>query len=90
MQVFVLLLQTIFAKGAHYALNELSHSDYNVVGIDWTVDPALARTLTKDSGVALQGNLDPCGLYAPPVRKLSWTSRFWAAGTAPHVGRGYF
>ncbi|XP_014249164.1 uroporphyrinogen decarboxylase [Cimex lectularius] len=55
---------TIFAKGAHYALKELSQSGYEVVGVDWTVDPRRARELT-DNSVTLQGNLDPCLLYAP-------------------------
>nr|BAN21087.1 uroporphyrinogen decarboxylase [Riptortus pedestris] len=54
---------TIFAKGAHYSLEELAQSGYEVVGIDWTVDPSLAR-LKVGSNVTLQGNLDPCALYA--------------------------
>jgi uroporphyrinogen decarboxylase len=53
---------TIFAKGAHYALPELGKSGYEVVGIDWTVDPKLARELVGPD-VTLQGNFDPCALY---------------------------
>jgi len=37
------LLQVIFAKDGHYALKELSRSGYEVVSIDWTVKPELAR-----------------------------------------------
>jgi uroporphyrinogen decarboxylase len=33
----------IFAKGAHYALNQLANIGYDVVSIDWTVDPITAR-----------------------------------------------
>ncbi|XP_063226894.1 uroporphyrinogen decarboxylase isoform X3 [Bacillus rossius redtenbacheri] len=55
---------TIFAKGAHYALQELAGSGYEVVGLDWTVDPGVARAAVGP-GVTLQGNLDPCALYAP-------------------------
>lgn len=33
----------MFAKGAHYALKELSDSDYDVVGLDWTMEPTEAR-----------------------------------------------
>lgn len=55
---------TVFAKGGHYALEQLAESGYDVVGLDWTVDPerALARLGDK---VSFQGNLDPCALYAP-------------------------
>ncbi|CAB0014672.1 unnamed protein product [Nesidiocoris tenuis] len=56
---------TIFAKGAHYALEELGSSGYDVVGLDWTVDPVIARQRVGPN-VTLQGNLDPCALYAPP------------------------
>ncbi|XP_023333308.1 uroporphyrinogen decarboxylase [Eurytemora carolleeae] len=55
---------TVFAKGAHYALAELGGSGYDVVGLDWTIDPTEARKLVGPN-VTLQGNLDPCGLYAP-------------------------
>jgi uroporphyrinogen-III decarboxylase len=51
--------------GAHFALKELGESGYDVVGLDWTVDPAAARAAVGDH-VTLQGNLDPCALYAPP------------------------
>ncbi|XP_009285732.1 PREDICTED: uroporphyrinogen decarboxylase [Aptenodytes forsteri] len=54
----------IFAKDAHYALRDLAHAGYEVVGLDWTIRPQEARAQTgKD--VTLQGNLDPCALYAP-------------------------
>ncbi|XP_066548407.1 uroporphyrinogen decarboxylase [Amia ocellicauda] len=54
----------VFAKDGHYALEDLSQSQYEVVGLDWTIDPQAAR---KRAGgrVSLQGNLDPCALYAP-------------------------
>ena len=55
----------VFAKGAHYALPALSETDFNVIGIDWTMDPASARTAVGREK-ALQGNLDPCMLYADP------------------------
>ncbi|CEG80524.1 Putative Uroporphyrinogen decarboxylase [Rhizopus microsporus] len=53
---------TIFAKGSWYALEDLSESGYEVVSLDWTVDPVYARKVTKDK-VALQGNMDPNVLY---------------------------
>ncbi|XP_013792463.1 uroporphyrinogen decarboxylase-like [Limulus polyphemus] len=56
---------TIFAKDAHYALDKLGQAGYNVVGIDWTVKPKKAREEVGPN-VTLQGNLDPCALYASP------------------------
>jgi len=41
----------------------LSTSNYEVIGLDWTIDPKEARKLA--GGKVLQGNLDPCALYAP-------------------------
>ena len=55
---------TVFAKGGHYALESLAKTGYETVGLDWTIDPALARAKVGDK-VTLQGNLDPCALYAP-------------------------
>ena len=55
----------VFAKGANYAIADLAASDYDVVGLDWTVDPAEARRTVGDTA-SLQGNLDPVVLYAEP------------------------
>jgi len=55
----------VFAKGAHHALGALADTDYDVLSLDHTVDPSEARALVGDRAV-LQGNLDPCALYAPP------------------------
>ena len=52
----------IFAKGAHFALEHLASSDYDVISLDWTIDPAMARK--QVGGKPLQGNLDPCALFA--------------------------
>ena len=42
----------------------MANSGYDVVGLDWTIDPSIAREVCGQSGVTLQGNLDPCALYA--------------------------
>ncbi|KAI8589527.1 Uroporphyrinogen decarboxylase [Geranomyces variabilis] len=56
----------IFARGAHYALESLSTPEigYDVISLDWTMDPASARARVGNS-VSLQGNADPSLLYAP-------------------------
>ena len=33
----------MFAKGSHYALEELSKLEYDIIGIDWTINPQAAR-----------------------------------------------
>ncbi|PSR73586.1 hypothetical protein PHLCEN_2v10505 [Hermanssonia centrifuga] len=54
---------TLFAKGANHALGFLAeHSGYDVLGLDWCIEPSKARALVGDK-VALQGNLDPNTLY---------------------------
>ena len=56
--------KTIFAKGAWFALEDLGELPYQVVGLDWNISPAFARARVGTNQV-LQGNFDPCGLYAP-------------------------
>ena len=57
--------QIIFAKGAHYALEEISKLGYNVIGLDWTVDAKSTRVLLGDK--AMQGNMDPVALFGAEV-----------------------
>ena len=51
--------------GAHLPLTA-STVKPDVLGVDWQTPIALARDAIRDSAVALQGNLDPCALYAAP------------------------
>ena len=57
----------LFSKGAGHLLGEMASSGADALGVDWTIDLADARRLVGDR-VALQGNLDPCVLYASPER----------------------
>lgn len=54
----------LFPKGSWYALKDLSESSAAGIGLDWCIEPALARELTGDR-VTLQGNFDPAKLLAP-------------------------
>ncbi|MEI6412279.1 MAG: uroporphyrinogen decarboxylase, partial [Bacteroidota bacterium] len=54
--------KTVFAKGAWFALEDLAELPCQVIGLDWNTPPAFARARTGDK--VLQGNLDPCALYA--------------------------
>ncbi|KAA9354861.1 uroporphyrinogen decarboxylase [Larkinella humicola] len=53
---------TVFAKGAFFARQEIGQLSCSVVGLDWNMDAAESRQLIPDK--TLQGNLDPCVLYA--------------------------
>ena len=53
---------TVFAKDAYYAIEKISKLNCNVIGLDWTIDPATARK--NSANKTLQGNADPCLLYA--------------------------
>lgn len=54
---------TIFAKDAHYAIPMISETGCNTIGLDWTMNINAVRSITKDQ-FTLQGNADPCLLYA--------------------------
>jgi uroporphyrinogen decarboxylase len=54
----------VFGKGTWFAMNKMAHSGASAVGVDWTVNPDVARKLT-DNTVTLQGNFDPNRLLSP-------------------------
>ncbi|MBD3635793.1 MAG: uroporphyrinogen decarboxylase [Crocinitomicaceae bacterium] len=54
---------TVFAKGAYYAREELAGLNCQTIGLDWNMDVAESRKLIGPDKT-LQGNLDPCVLYA--------------------------
>jgi uroporphyrinogen decarboxylase len=57
----------LFTKGGNPWLGAMMQSGCSAVGLDWTCDPRAARRLAAGR-VALQGNLDPAALFAPPER----------------------
>lgn len=83
--------KTVFAKGAYYALEDLADSAYDVVGLDWTMDPKAARQRVAGK-VALQGNLDPCMLFAKPATIREEVKRmvgdFGPGGYIANLGHG--
>ena len=56
---------TLFTKGGAQWLEDMADTGCDALGLDWTIDIDAARTRVGDR-VALQGNLDPCVLYANP------------------------
>jgi uroporphyrinogen decarboxylase len=55
----------VFTKGGGAWLAEIAQIGCDAVGVDWTTDLGTARLAVRDR-VALQGNLDPSALFAPP------------------------
>ncbi|MEW6072986.1 MAG: uroporphyrinogen decarboxylase [Planctomycetota bacterium] len=64
----------LYANGASHLLEALADAGPDVVGLDWRVDPAGAIRRIGDR-VALQGNLDPSVLFAPPGVVAAETAR---------------
>ncbi len=54
---------TVFAKGAFFALQDIGQLPCATVGLDWNMDPQKSREQIGNNKT-LQGNLDPCVLYA--------------------------
>ena len=55
----------LFTKGGGQWLERMADTGCDALGLDWTIDIGEARARVGDR-VALQGNLDPCTLYASP------------------------
>lgn len=56
----------VFAREAGHSFEALAEAGADVLGVSWTEDLAAARRRVGRK-VALQGNVDPCVLYAPPA-----------------------
>ncbi len=54
----------VFAKGAFFAMEELGKLPCVALGLDWNMSPQVVRQQVGKDKI-LQGNLDPCMLYAP-------------------------
>ena len=54
---------TVFAKDAHFARKKMGTLSCDTIGLDWTMDIAESRTFIGNDKT-LQGNMDPCLLYA--------------------------
>ena len=85
----------LYVNGCHHLLEVMADSGAEVLGIDWRISPREAIERVGDR-VALQGNLDPCTLFAPPdvvraearrvlegFKASAATSSISAAGSSP-------
>lgn len=66
----------VFAKGVN-SINKLARLKCDVLGLDWTMDIGEAKAQIGGKK-ALQGNLDPCVLFAPKDRIKAETEKILA------------
>ncbi|NDZ13001.1 uroporphyrinogen decarboxylase [Variovorax sp. WS11] len=76
----------VFTKGGGLWLEAMRALDCEVLGLDWTVNLGRARTLVGEGegGKALQGNIDPNVLFAPPERIEAEVAKVLQAFGRPH------
>lgn len=74
----------VFTKGGGLWIESIADIGCDAVGLDWTMDIGRARKLVGDR-VALQGNIDPNVLFAPPEVVANEARRVLDA-YGPHAG----
>ena len=72
----------VFTKGGGLWLDEIAAIGPDVVGLDWTMNLGAARARVGDR-VALQGNIDPNVLFAPPDQIRAEVTRTLESFGAP-------
>jgi uroporphyrinogen decarboxylase len=76
---------TVFAKGAWFAIEDFADYPCRTIGLDWNTDPIWARQVVGPNKT-LQGNLDPCQLYASPEQVAEATRRMLQSFVGgPHI-----
>lgn len=63
----------VFAKGAFFAREDFSKTSCSVIGLDWNMDIKESKKLAN--GKTLQGNMDPCLLYASDEKIVEETKK---------------
>lgn len=75
----------IFAKGAWFALEQMAATGAAGLGIDWCIQPQLARQFAGNN-ITLQGNFDPAKLLSPiPVIKKEVKEMLQAFGKGRYI-----
>ncbi len=77
----------VFTKGGGLWLEQMGDLDCEVLGLDWTMNLGKARALVGDRK-ALQGNIDPNVLFAPPAQIQAEVARVLDSFGPPHQGPG--
>ncbi len=76
----------VFTKGGGLWLEDMRALDCEVLGLDWTVNLGQARQRVGEGaqGKALQGNIDPNVLFAPPRQIAEEVGKVLASFGKPH------
>ncbi len=79
----------VFTKGGGLWLDEMKGLDCEVLGLDWTMNLGRARAMVGGAvggpGKALQGNIDPNVLFAPPAQIQKEVRRVLESFGTPHL-----
>jgi uroporphyrinogen decarboxylase len=80
----------VFTKGGGLWLDDMKGLDCEALGLDWTVNLGKARALVGqgENGKALQGNIDPNVLFAPPEAIEREVAAVLESFGKPHQGAG--
>jgi uroporphyrinogen decarboxylase len=76
----------VFTKGGGLWIEAMGRLDCDVLGLDWTMNLGKARALVGGSK-ALQGNIDPNVLFAPPAAIEAEVKKVLESFGAPHQDR---
>ena len=76
----------VFTKGGGIWLQDMKGLDCEVLGLDWTANLGRARAIVGDAK-ALQGNIDPNVLFAPPERIADHARAVLDSFGTPHADR---
>ncbi|MDX8393642.1 MAG: uroporphyrinogen decarboxylase [Mariprofundales bacterium] len=78
----------VFTKGGMLWLEMIADCGCDVISLDWTIDIGEARKRVGHK-VALQGNMDPCKLYADPEHIQAEVRRILASYGDNHTAGGH-
>ena len=83
----VVIPRIVFTKGGALWLDEMGPLDCEVLGLDWTANLAKARAQVGHGplGKALQGNIDPNVLFAPPAAIQAEVAKVLNSFGKPHT-----
>ncbi len=76
----------VFTKGGGLWIEEMGKLDCEVLGLDWTMNLGKARALVGHNK-ALQGNIDPNVLFAPPAAIEAEVKKVLDSFGRPHTDR---
>jgi uroporphyrinogen decarboxylase len=87
----VVIPRIVFTKGGALWLDDMRGLDCDVLGLDWTANLTQARALVGGqaggAGKALQGNIDPNVLFAPPAVIQTEVAKVLNSFGQPHTDK---